>query len=148
MRETEQSTTKEMGITLDKQIETTQVGGVVYDIEKLRSHADSLPEILVDISELKEAVGEGHYYWIDIKGEKLGPHQILQDWKAAQHNPAWVDHVATIKRADLSKPIWRSVDGTIFDGMHGLTAAILNEEKEIKLKQFDELPLSAAIKEG
>lgn len=147
MTEREQPSPEEMGVPPEEQIETTQVGEVVYDIDKLRSHAETLPDETVDIEEVIEAVGEGHQYWVDKNGEMFGPHEILQDWEAAQENPLWEDHVATIKRADTNKAIWRSADGAIFDGMHRLTRAVLDGKKEIPLKQFGNLPEEAVVRD-
>jgi hypothetical protein len=92
-------------------------------------------------------VGEGHYFWEDRNGMKLGPAQILKDWEAAQQNPAWTDHVESIKRANLNNPIWAMKDGLVFDGMHRLTRAFIDKVAKVKIKIFEELPESAVIKQ-
>lgn len=120
-------------------IETTSSGGRVYNVEALEPFAERLEAKEVPLEDLRYAVSEGHYYWEDRKGEKLGPHQILQDWEAAQQNEDWADHVATIKRADLTHPIWMAADGTIINGTHRLTRAFLDHAETINVRIFGEL---------
>ena len=119
-------------------IETTEVNGQIYEIEKLRVLAERIPVKEISLHELREPVSDGHYYWIDRDGEKLGPFQILTDWEKAQHNEAWADHVASIKRANLENPIWMSKDGHVFDGAHRLTRAFLENKPTVKVQIFDE----------
>jgi hypothetical protein len=126
--------------------ETTSVNGNIYNVELLESFAEQLESEEVPLEKLEEAVGEGHYYWEDRSGNKLGPSQILKDWEAAQRNEDWADHVATIKRADLSNPIWISADGHVFNGMHRLTRAFIDKVPTIKVKKFSSLPDEAIVR--
>ncbi|MBP6859777.1 MAG: hypothetical protein KBC69_04135 [Candidatus Magasanikbacteria bacterium] len=125
--------------------ETTTVGDQLYNVELLERVAELLPTREVPLNELAEAVSEGNYYWTDRNGDLLGPYDLLKDWDAAKQNQAYADHVATIQHADLSNPIWRTVDGQIFNGMHRLTRAFLDKEVTIKLKDFPSLPDSAIV---
>ena len=121
-------------------VETTQVGGKVYEIDKLRHFAEGLPTLELPLEDVSEAVGEGHVYWIDRNGEQLAPFRIIQNWLAAQKNEAWKDHVDSIKRADLDSPIWMTRDGHVFDGVHRLTRAVIENRPTIKVRIFDALP--------
>jgi hypothetical protein len=126
--------------------ETTSVGGVVYDVDALRYHAEQLPVEEVPIVIFQEWVGPDHRYWIDRNGEPLGPHDVLSDWEAAVRNPAWADHVATIQRADLTVPIWvHEQSGHVFDGMHRLTRALLDQRPTILVRTFRSLPDAARV---
>ena len=127
--------------------ETTSVGGKVYNVALLESVAETIESKKIPLPQLQEAVGEGHFYWVDRKGEKLGPHQLLEDWEAAQKNDAWVDHVETIKRADTANAIWMTSDGFVFNGMHHLTRAFLDGKKTILVKVFLELPSTTEVKD-
>ena len=122
------------------QVETTQVGGVLYEIEKLREYAEIIPTKNVPLEDVMEAVGKGHIYWIDRNGEQLAPYQIIQDWESAQQNEAWADHVASIKRADKEAPIWMTKDGHVFDGIHRLTRAVIDGDPTIRVKIFEKMP--------
>lgn len=126
-------------------LETTSVHGKIYNIALLEPFAAQLKTEEIPLMEVREAVSEGHYYWEDRSGNKLGPHQILKDWDAAQRNDDWADHVATIKRADVSDPIWIADDGHVFNGMHRLTRAFLDHPATIKVKRFSSLPKEAII---
>lgn len=128
--------------------ETTQVGGKILDVEILKPYAEKFPTKLIETASLREAVSEGHYYWEDRNGEKLGPFQILQDPEAARNNPAWADHMQTIGRANLETPIWVTEDGHVFDGMHRLTRAFLDGVKQVKAKVFSEFPEEAEVKDA
>ena len=125
--------------------ETTKVGGKIYNVELLEALAEKVEAEPVPLEELREAVAEGHYYWIDRDGEKLGPHQLLQDWEAAQKNPAWADHVETVRRADLTNPIWVTENEFVFNGMHRLTRAFLDGAETIMARRFRELPKEAVV---
>lgn len=124
-------------------IETTQVDGKIYEIEKLRDFAERLAVHELPLNDVREAVGPGHIYWIDRNGEALAPHQIIRDWGAAQHNDAWKDHVDSIMQADLSKPIWMMKDGHVFDGVHRLIRAVIEDRPTIKVRIFEELSETA-----
>ena len=125
--------------------ETASVNEKIYNVEMLESVAEHMKTEEMPLEDLRHAVGEGHYYWEDKKGEKLGPHQILKDWESAQENEDWADHVATIKRANLENRIWISSDGLVFNGMHRLTRAFVDGAKSIKVKKFSELPEDAEV---
>lgn len=128
-------------------METTQVAGFIYNVDLLKSYAVQLPVETVSLDLLRGAVGQGHTYWIDTEGHNLGPFQILQDWQHAQMQTAWQHHVDTIKRANLEDPIWiMRNDGAVFDGMHRLTRAFLDDASTIKVIFFEELPESAIIR--
>src|SRR3989344_1157756 len=90
--------------------ETTTVGEKLYNVELLERFGEQLPTQEIPPKELRGAVSKGNYYWVDRDGNLLGPYQILQDWEAAQHNEADAEHVANIQQADLSNPIWITVD--------------------------------------
>ena len=126
-------------------IETTLVNGKIYNVTLLKSLIGHMHAEPVALEELQECVGVGHYYWIDRKGGKLGPHQILQDWEAAQKNKEWADHVESISRANLSDPIWISKNGFVFDSMHRLTRAFLEGKKTIMAIRFEEIPKAAEV---
>lgn len=120
--------------------ETTSIGGREYTISELREHVEKFPEEDVPLDSLRAAVGPGHVYWIDRDGMPLAPAQIIEDWEAAQKVEAWADHVESIKRADFSKPIWVMVDGSVFDGVHRLTRAVLDNRTTIKARIVTSLP--------
>lgn len=126
-------------------METTSVGGKTYRNSLLRKLAETIPTREVPLSQISAAVGPEHAYWEDANGEVLAPHTLLSDWDAAQKNPAWADHVASIKRADLNSPIWITKDGQVFDGVHRLTRAVLEKRATILVKTFDKLPESAVV---
>ncbi len=121
-------------------IETTEVNGVVYAVDDLKNYADKLPSQEIDTVTLRAAIAEGRDYWIDRKGNTLGPYTIMKNWEAAQQKPEWSDHVTTIKNADLENPIWMTIDGFVFDGMHRLTRAFIERKEKIKVKIFNSLP--------
>ncbi len=129
------------------QRETTRVGENLYDVELLKPLAEQLETQEVELGLLKENVSKGHYFWIDRNGEKLGPAQVLRDWDAAQRNPAWIDHIESIKRANLDDPLWVTKDGLVFNGMHRLSRAFIDKVSKVKVKVFEELPKSAVIRE-
>ncbi len=124
----------------DDHVETTHIDGRVYRNEDLREYAETLPVTELSLEELRAEVGPEHIYWIDRDGEQLAPHQIIEDWEAAQQNEAWADHVASIKRANLDDPIWKMRGGRVFDGVHRLTRAVIENRPTIKTRIFDELP--------
>ncbi len=126
--------------TEQSQVETTSINGRVYTIDSLRQLADSIVAQEIPLAELADAVSQGNTYWIDRAGNHIGPHDMVTDWPAAQQNPAWADHVASIERANLDEPIWMTEDGAVFDGMHRLTRAFLDGKKTIKVKIFTALP--------
>jgi len=121
-------------------VETTQVNGKVYTIEELKEVAETLPVKEVPIDDVREAVSQGHIYWIDREDKQLSPYEIIQDWDAAQDNEAWADHVASIKRANLDNPIWMTKEGHVFDGVHRLTRAVIDNKPTIKVIIFDNIP--------
>lgn len=123
--------------------ETTTVEGKLYKVALLESYADQLETTEIPLSELKEAVSSTHHYWEDKKGQILGPFQLLEDWQAAQKNPDWSQHIDTILRADTSDPIWIAPDGHVFNGVHRLTRAFLDNHEKIKAKKFPRLPKEA-----
>jgi len=128
-------------------METTSVNGKVYNVDMLVSTAHVLPIVVEPIERFKKWVGKGHTYWIDCDEKALGPYDILKDWDAAQRNPAWTDHVESIKQANLEKPIWVMRDsGYVFDGMHRLTRAFLDKKSHIKVRYFDRLPKEALLR--
>ena len=127
--------------------ETTRIDEKLYNVELLGPFAESIPVQEIPSEIYREAVGEGHYYWIDRNREKLGPFQILRDWEAAQKNPAWADHVEIIKNANQNRPIWAMRDGQVFNGMHRLTKIFIDGIPTVKVKVFDALPDSALISE-
>lgn len=124
-------------------VETTQVGGKIYENDKLLHFAESLPVRELPIDDVRDAVREGYICWIDRNGEQLAPFQIIRDWSAAQQNEAWRDHVDSIKRAELDNPIWITKDCQVFDGVHRLTRAVIENRSTIKVRVFEELPKSA-----
>jgi|SRR3989339_1240029 len=124
------------------QVETTQVGGRIYENDKLREFAETLSIVEMPLDDVREAVGEEHVYWEDRNGDQLAPFQIIQDWDAAQQNDAWRDHVDSIKRANLQNPIWLTKDGHVFDGVHRLTRAVIDNNASVKVRIFDEIPES------
>ncbi len=127
--------------------ETTRVGEILYDVDKLKNEAENIPIQEISLNTLLGAVSEGNYYWIDQNNEKLGPFQILKDWDAAQRKEEWSDHIANIRQANLDNPIWITKQGLVFDGMHRLTKAVLEGKENIKVKVWDNLPDIAIIKE-
>ncbi|PIR41621.1 MAG: hypothetical protein COV31_00060 [Candidatus Yanofskybacteria bacterium CG10_big_fil_rev_8_21_14_0_10_46_23] len=127
----------------DKMVETTRIGGKIYEIDKLRSLAEKLPIRELPLDDVRDAVGEGHVYWIDRNGEPLAPFQIIHDWSVAQHNEDWKDHIDSITRANLDNPIWITKDGFVFDGIHRLTRAVIENKLTIKVKVFEEFPEAA-----
>lgn len=128
-------------------IETTQVAGKVYAIDALRTYAEQLPIDEVPLEELRSTIGPADHYWVGRDGKWFGPHDMLVDWEAAQANDAWSEHVETIKRADVSNPIWQMRGGLVFDGVHRLTRAMLDHAATIRVRTFDALPASAEVKE-
>lgn len=127
-------------------METTEVDGTVYDVDKIKLYAVDLPVEPVAIDQLKDQLGPGHTYWLDRDGNKLGPHDLLVDWHAAQQRPVWRDHVESVKRADLTNPIFiMKKTGIVFDGMHRLTKAYLQNEETILAKLFEALPGDAVV---
>lgn len=127
-------------------METTEVDGKVYNVDKIKKFAANLPVELISIEQLSEQLGPGHTYWLDRDGNKLGPHDLLTDWEAAQQRRVWHDHVESVKRADLTSPIFiMKKTGIVFDGMHRLTKAYLQNEEAIPAKLFEILPDDAVV---
>ena len=129
----------------EHQFETTSVFGGIYNVEMLFEYSDSIHTKEMPFQDLREAVAEGHYYWDDKKGEKLGPADLLKDWEAAQQNDDWSDHVDNIKNADLQWPIWMTREGQVFNGMHRLTKYFVDDITPVKVKIFDSLPDEAIV---
>jgi hypothetical protein len=131
--------------------ETTKVNGVIYDVRKLEALAEQLPIQEVPTEQLRDIASPGHHYWMDKNGHPLGPYDIIQDWAAAQNNPAWEEHVATIKRADLDRPLWvtkdEESDHDVFNGLHRLTRAFIDKVPAVKVRVFENLPESAKVRE-
>ena len=129
--------------------ETTKVNGIIYDVRKLTALAEQLPIQEAPIEQFRSIASPGHHYWMDINGQPLGPYDILQDWEAAQNNPAWAEHVATIKRANLDRPLWvtkdEESDHDVFNGLHRLTRAFLNMAPTVKTRVFETLPEDAKV---
>ena len=129
-----------------KHIETTAVGDKIYDAEKLNQFAEALPEETLPLDSFTEAIDEDHTYWIDQEGNPLGPADILRDWQRAQENPAWAEHIAIIRGANLNRPIWIHKESRqVINGVHRLTRAFLDRLPEIKAKVFENLPDSAIV---
>ncbi len=122
------------------QIETTSIGGRTYTIDALREHMDSIPTQELPLDVVRAAVGPQHAYWIDRNGNTLAPFQILQDWENAQKVEAWADHVESIRRADLTRPIWITPNGAVFDGVHRLIRAVLENKPTILVQIATDLP--------
>lgn len=101
---------------------------------------EDVPVREIPLDDIRAAVGPQHAYWIDRNGNTLAPFQILQDWEAAQNIEAWADHVESIRRADLTRPIWMTADGAIFDGVHRLTCAVLENRPTILVQIAIDLP--------
>jgi hypothetical protein len=129
------------------EIETTQVGGKIYEIENLRAFAENIPITELTLDRLEGAVGEGHVYWIDREGRPLAPFQIISDWEAAQQTESWADHVESIKRANLADPIWMTREGHIFNGIHRLARAVIERRPSMKVRIFENLPDSARVRD-
>jgi len=132
----------------DYPFETTRIGRTLYNVEILKAHATHLPSISVKIVKLKDAIAKGNYYWIDRTGKKFGPHQLLQNWEAAKKKMQWRDHVENIEKANVQTPIFLTPEYLVFDGMHRLTRAFLEEHTHIKAKVFTALPESAIVEKG
>ncbi len=131
-----------------EEVETTSVHGKIYKIDALRKFAEQFPIVDIDIERVRGATSEGNIYWEGLDGKGLGPFHILKDWEAAQKNPAWVNHVASIKRADATMPIWITKEGIVFDGVHRLTRAVLDGKKTIKARIFEKFPNSIHTKDA
>lgn len=128
--------------------ETTRVGNKLYNVTLLWHYADQLPVEEVLLDDLKEAVNERHKYWLDTQGGWLGPSALLKNWESAQQNPLWIDHITNIKQANMNNPIWiHRPSGIVFNGMHRLTRAFLEQKPAINVRYFDELPESALVEE-
>lgn len=137
MRETFQSDQEQHPL-----IETTVVDGVTYQREALVQFAEQFPVQEIPTEEFRAEVGPEHVYWVDRNGVVLAPHQLLSDWEAAQQNEAWADHVVTITRANLDEPIWMKEHGRVFDGVHRLTRAVLEQRPTVKVRVFTTMPPS------
>lgn len=127
--------------------ETTKVNGVIYDVRKLEALAEQLPIQEAPTEQFRVIASPGHHYWMDKNGQPLGPYDILQNWEAAQNNPAWSEHVATIKRANLDRPLWVTKDvesdHDVFNGLHRLTRAFIDKTPTVKIRVFENLPEDA-----
>lgn len=123
--------------------ETTNYNGKTYNVEGLFDFADTLPVHEIPLEQLTEAVGSGHKYWEDTEGQSFGPSVLLDDWPAAQQNPKWQEHVKNIKAANLDYPIWVGEHGEVFNGVHRLTKAFLDNLPTIKVRYFKKLPSEA-----
>ncbi len=126
---------------------TAEIGDYVYDIYKLRPYAESLPVQSIPLAVFESRVAPGEYYWHDTEGNWLGPHQLLEDWEAAQKNPLWAKHVEKIKRVNADTPIWVINNSEVIDGMHRLTKAFLEKRTEINCRFWTSLPEEAIVKE-
>lgn len=128
--------------------ETTAINGVVYANAEFDSVAEQVPNVEIPLNQLAGAVSEGHDYWVDADGNDFGPADILRDWAVAQQNEAWIHHIESIKRADFSKPIWiKMPEGHVFDGVHRLTRAFIDQRPTILAKLFTDEDL-AKVKPG
>lgn len=127
--------------------ETTKVGGIIYDVRELEKVAEAIPIQEAPTQNFSDIVKEGRHYWLDKEGQRLGPWDILHNWQAAQNNSAWAEHVATISRANLNRPIWVTKDGDVFNGLHRLTKAFLDNVPKIQVRLFDTLPVTAVVKQ-
>lgn len=123
-----------------RQVETTAVGGKTYTLEGLRGYMERYPEQELPLGQVSGAVGPEHIYWIDREGNPLAPYQILQNWEEAQKVEPWADHVVSIRCADLAKPIWMTAAGVVFDGVHRLARAVLENRPVIKVRVATNLP--------
>lgn len=132
--------------------ETTKVNGVIYDVRKLEALAEQLPIQEAPTEQFNTIVGPSHHYWLDANGQPLGPYDILKDWEAAQNNPAWAEHVATIKRANLNRPLWVTrtpeSDQDVFNGLHRLTRAFIDKVPTVKIRVFEAIPDDAKVEQN
>ena len=132
----------------EPRIHTARVGDQLYDIMKLREFAESLPTHTSPIEQFEGYVAEGNLYWEDAQGSPIGPHQILQDWEAAQKNPLWEEHVQKIKHVQTSTPVWILEDGTFVDGMHRLTKSFIEKKSVVPYKIVDSILAQGIIEQN
>lgn len=123
---------------------TTTIDGVVYDVLKLRDHAERWPIREIPLASLRALVAPEQFYWLDRDDRWLSPAMILADWPAARDNPAWREHTERIARADLSWPIWL-LGVRLVDGAHRLTRAFLDDVPSVRARIFLELPAEAIV---
>ena len=130
-------------------VETTDWNGKTYNVRELWKWAERFPVEMVPLNTLQEQMGEGHFYWNDERGEKLGPAQMFKDWEAAKKNPAWEKHVYGIEHADLNNPVWLIKNGDrieVVNGMHRLARAFHENKTEIAARVLPALPDFAVVK--
>ena len=97
-------------------------GYFAWDIDKLVEKSKNLPEIWVNLEDLKE-VNENYWY---------------QNEKTVPSCKSLVEHMKLINEASLDYPILLSSDGRVMDGMHRVAKALLQGETKIKAKKFEE----------
>jgi hypothetical protein len=130
-------------------IETTDWNGKTYDVRKLLEWAEQFPVEQIPLDTFREQISEDHFYWIDTRGEKLGPAQMFKDWEAAKHNPAWEKHVYGIEHANLDNPIWLIRNGDrieVVNGVHRLARAFHENKPGIAARILPGLPEFAVLK--
>ncbi len=69
--------------------------------------------------------------------------ELREPWCGADETPTWaalVEHIKLIDAADLAYPIILAADGTVMDGMHRVTKALLAGQSDIEAVQFTEDP--------
>lgn len=121
---------------------------ICVDIHKLRPHALILPSKRVKLELFRSFIDdtEENNRWGNERGGKFGPALLLQRFADDNLDDELKGHVIRICEADLSFPIWM-FQGQIIDGLHRLTKAFVQEEKDILVQEWETIPDEAVLKE-
>jgi hypothetical protein len=132
---------------LSKRQESGLFDGVRYNVGKLYQWAvENFPVEEVPLDQFRDVFAEDNQPWIGAEGEWIGPHEIVKDWEAAQKNPSWAGHIASMARVDMEKPILVSRTGHVIDGLHRLARAFVENRPKIKvIRLHNDLPKEASM---
>lgn len=95
-------------------------GFYAWDVNKLVKKTKNLPEILVNLEDIKEL---DENFWYQTPDTKPTCRSV-------------VDHFRLVNETDLKPPIILSKDGRVMDGMHRVAKALLLGLKKIKAVKF------------
>lgn len=105
-------------------------GLLAWDVDRLVQLSGQLPRKRVPLSAIRE---------------------LDEDWVDGGERPTWsamIEHIQLIEDADLSFPIILSASGSVMDGMHRVTKAVLQGQHDIEAVQFDEDPEPDYVGQG
>ncbi len=97
---------------------------LIWDVDRLITMSEKIETTKLHLDQIK-SIDEN--YWFQNDDDIPSVREI-------------VGHLNLMEKSDLSYPILITKDGRVIDGMHRVLKALIQKEKHIKAKVFNELP--------